>query len=97
MHLPFLSSLSLLLTTTSIAQVSATPITTTTLSLRADTSYGTTWRDPYISKPQNFQIRSASSSSSGSGGCDFQLAYERDPYDNRHDVFYVAEYADGSS
>jgi hypothetical protein len=92
MHLLTLSLSLLLSSSSSLSRtlVSASPLTS--LSARADPSYGTTWNDPYISKPQNFQIRSASSS-----GCDFQLAYERDPYDNRHDVYYIAEWADGSS
>lgn len=54
-------------------------------------SFGTTWNDQYIDKPQNFQVRSAGAA------CDFQLVYERDTVDNRYDVQYLAEYADGSS
>lgn len=54
-------------------------------------SYGTKWNDQYISKPQNFQVRSAGAA------CDFQLVYERFFADNRYDVYYLAEYQDGSS
>jgi hypothetical protein len=90
MHLQILSLLAAATTLVSAAPTAQGDIPSF-LESRADTSYGTTWNDKYIDKPQGFQIRVAGSA------CDFQLVYERDPYDNRHDVYYIAEYADGSS
>lgn len=54
-------------------------------------SFGTKWNDQYIPQPRNFQVRSAGAL------CSFQLAYERFVFDNRYDVQYFAEYADGST
>lgn len=48
------------------------------------------WDDEFIPQPINFQFREA-------GKCEYQVAYERFAYDNRYDVQYIAEYADGSS
>jgi hypothetical protein len=55
-----------------------------------DPDYGNTWNDPVIEKPRNFVARRAG------GACEFQLVYEKEVSDNRYDLSYVAEYADGT-
>jgi hypothetical protein len=55
-----------------------------------DPDYGNTWNDPVIDKPRNFVARRAG------GPCEFQLVYEKEVSDNRYDLSYVAEYADGT-
>jgi hypothetical protein len=89
MHLSLISSV---LAATTLVQAARAVDTAQSVETRqADGSFGTVWNDPYIPIPRNFEVRVAGDS------CDFQLVYERFLFDNRYDVFYVAEYPDGLS
>lgn len=89
MHFSLISSV---LAATTLVQAAPTADKSQSIEARqADDSFGTTWNEPYIPIPRNFQVRVAGDA------CDFQLVYERFLSDNRYDVFYLAEYPDGSS
>jgi hypothetical protein len=89
MHLSLISSI---LAATTLVQAAPAVDTAQSIEARqADDSFGTSWNDPYIPIPRNFEVRVAGDA------CAFQLVYERFLADNRYDVSYVAEYPDGSS
>lgn len=75
-------------TTYIVAAIAGTTSAVPRLLERQD--FDQTWDDEFIPVPQNFEVRNAGAQ------CDFQLAYERFSVDNRYDVTYLAEYADGS-